>query len=108
MFQSSNNEHSELGISTNFDCNEITSTTQSISIGDLLNIGLFIHSNSGTNTTHEITIQISVDDVNWFDTSLSVTGLGYIEGTTVAAYIRAKATVVEGQASTVDLELISK
>jgi len=84
------------------------STTDSLYINGNTSIGMYVYANSGTNTTHVITIQISMNGSDWQDSSYTVTGAGFVEGTTSAQYIRGKVTTAQGALSTCDIHIASK
>lgn len=90
------------------DTNVLNATTSSIETFDATYVAVFVVDKAGAHTTHVITLQVSPDNVNWFDTSLTVTGSpGKINGTLcIANYVRGKVTTVEGAVSTVDITLI--
>jgi len=85
------------------------STTTPIETSDRVYVGLFVANVSGTSATHVTTVQISADNVNWFDTSCTITGEGASEGMLlIGEWVRAKVTTVEGAASTADITIVIK
>ncbi|MBL4820131.1 MAG: hypothetical protein JKY98_03935 [Gammaproteobacteria bacterium] len=69
----------------------------------------FVVANTGTHATHVITMQVSPDGTNWFDTSHTITGVGNLHNIGCAAeQIRCKVTTLEGATSTVDITIIIK
>ncbi|MEE9304394.1 MAG: hypothetical protein V3U84_11525 [Thiotrichaceae bacterium] len=99
--------HKTISSTENIDANA-SSTTASLDINGNDAVGLFVSAVSGTNTTHIITLQESVDDSTFFDSSLFVNQLGSVEGTVTTEFVRAKVTTVEGAASTVTVSISSK
>ncbi|MBL4891458.1 MAG: hypothetical protein JKX91_06485 [Rhizobiaceae bacterium] len=88
---------------------DATTTTSSVIVGDNSLIAIFITANTGTHATHVVTLQISPDGSNWFDTSHTITGVGQLHNITcVAIEARAKVTTNEGATSTIDIDIITK
>ena len=94
---------------TAFDTNNNGATTTSISMHDALYVSLFVKAASGTHSTHVITIQMSPNGTDWYDTSSTLTGAGKITNVLcIAAYVRAKVTTSEPGTSTVDVIMVVK
>jgi len=92
------------------DANAI-STTVSVVVGDNNLIAMYVAASAGStsNTTHEVTLQISPNGTTWFDTTHQITGVGDIHDITcVAANARLKVTIVEGAASSIDIFILTK
>lgn len=92
------------------DANAI-STTVSVVVGDNNLIAMYVAASAGSasNTTHQVTLQISPDGTTWFDTTHQITGVGDIHDITcVAVNARLKVTIVEGAASTIDIFILTK
>lgn len=101
---SSYDQSSDLAIDAN-----ASTITSAIEIGDTSMIGVYVQSASGTHGTHVLTIQLSPDGNNWFDSTHTITGLGNLhEITCVALNARCKITTVEGATSTIDVFLITR
>ena len=97
------------GTQLNIDANANT-VTQSIDMSSAKDISFQVIANTGTHATHVVKLQVSMDDSNWFTTSLSVTGTGITSSSffNIARFARLKVTTVEGAASTVDLTMQAK
>ncbi len=95
----------QLGIDANAN-----TVTQSLDMSRARDVSFQVIANTGTHATHVVTLQVSMDDTNWFTTSLSVTGTGVTSSSffNVAKFARLKVTTVEGAASTVDLTMQAK
>lgn len=92
-----------------FDVNSTSSVTDSIEMEGSSSLGFYVTANTGTNATHVVTLQISMDDTNWTATAHTVTGAGNIHNLMcVTRFVRLKCTTAEGSPATVDLVLIVK
>ena len=91
-----------------FDSNVLNGTSGSLYINGNSLVGIYVVDATGAHTTHVLTAQISTDDANWFTTSNTVTGEGYVEFTTASQYVRVKLTTAEGGTSTCDISITSK
>ncbi|MBL4940969.1 MAG: hypothetical protein JKY81_04825 [Colwellia sp.] len=86
-----------------------SSTTGEVVVGDGNLIAMYVAANTGGNTTHVVTLQISPDGSTWFDTNHQITGVGDIHDITcVAANARCSVTTVEGSTSTIDVFILTK
>jgi len=94
--------------SEGLNTNSTSSVTDSMYINGNQTLGVYVYADTGTHAAHIVTIQISMNDIDWIDTPYSVTGAGYKEGTTVAQYMRAKVTTAEGSNSTCNVHIASK
>ena len=103
----SHSDYSELQIS-GIDTDNNGAVTSSLYINGNKTVGVYVTAVTGSHATHVLTVQVSADDSNWFDSSSTVTGIGFVEFDTIAQHVRAKVTTAEGSASTVDLFLTSK
>ncbi len=90
------------------DTDVVDGVTNSLDINGDSHVGVYVNSISGAHANHIVIIQCSVDKTNWFDSSITVTGLGSAEGTTVCQHIRAKVTTAEGAASSSNVTLSAK
>jgi len=106
FFSASHSDSNELE-TEGVDCNAST-TTASLYINGNTNVGLYVYAASGTHGTHVTTKQFSMDGSTWQDSTYTVAGTGFVEGTTVSSYIRAKITTVESASSTCDIHIASK
>ena len=94
---------------TGLNANSLGAVTTAIELDEDEHLGIFILDNSGTHATHVITIQASPDNTNWFDTSYTLTGTGFLNNTTIITrYIRAKVTTAEGAASVINVCVVGK
>ena len=93
---------------TGLDANT-TTLSNSLDVSDNKSIAYSISSNTGTHSTHIITLQCSLDDSEWFDTNSSITGLG-VENNIfiITQFVRLKVTTNEGDTSTVDIIIQGK
>jgi len=103
----SHGDYSEKQI-TGLDTNNSGAVTASLYINGNKTIGIYVHAATGTHGTHVLTVQVSADDINWFDSSNTITGIGYVEADTIAQYVRVKVTTPESATSTCDLYITSK
>ena len=94
---------------TGFDANNTASVTSSIKMDGSSSLGFYIADNTGTHATHEIEIQVSLDNSTWLDTNIIITGIGVLASLMcVTNFTRAKCKTAEGGVSTVDIDLIVK
>lgn len=90
------------------DTNNLGAVTDSVEIGSLSVVGLYVSGVSGSHTSHVITLEISPDDVEWFDTEHKVLGVGNVHDAKCACfYARAKVTAAEGSASLSKVQIIT-
>jgi hypothetical protein len=105
---SGNSSNYDKQVDLNLDTNANSTTTPITTEGATL-AGVYVVSNSGNHTNHIITLQVSPDGVNWFDTEHTITGAGNIhEELCISEELRCKVTTIEGSASTVDITIIIK
>ncbi len=91
------------------DANHTDSVTGSLAITNQTIFSLYVDPNTGDNTKHEIILQSSSDDENFYDNGAKVTGCGVADDDTlVTNFVRAKVIVAEGTASTVDITIIAQ
>ena len=103
----SHSDYSEKDIA-GFDANVVNATSASLYINGNKTVGVYVHAVTGTHGTHIITIQISANNTDWFNSTSTVTGTGFVEFDTIAQYVRIKATTAEGAASTCNIKIASK
>ncbi len=89
------------------DANAATSTV-ALELDAVRNVFLSVEDVSGTHATHIVTLQMSADGTTWHNSTLTVTGLGFVEGTINARFVRATVTTLEGGAGVVDLIINAK
>jgi len=64
-------------------------------------IGVYVCGITGTHATHIITLQISPNGTDWFDTADTITGEGYVkQDLIISDQARVKVTTTEGATST--------
>jgi len=101
------NEYDDVA-ETGVDANA-TSTTEPVEVGANSLMGMYVKAASGTHATHIVTLQISPDGTNWFDTTHTITGTGDLHDIRcVAVEARVIVSTVEGGASTIDINLITR
>ena len=108
MFLSASHSDGSTLATPAMNTNSVGTATNSMYVNGNIKIGLYVYADTGAHANHIMTLQISMDGTNWQDTALTVTGVGFIEGTTVSEYIRAKVTTAESAASTCDVHISSK
>jgi len=68
----------------------------------------FVVGKTGSHSTHEVTLQISPNGTNWFDTSKTLVGLGPKSPfDCICINVRVKVTIAEGSASTCDIYIVA-
>jgi len=88
---------------------DATTVSASLEIKENYNLCFDVLANTGTHSTHVVTLQISSDDSTWTDTAHIITGVGIKDNVqTAARYVRLKVTTNEGAASTVDWHIQAK
>lgn len=93
---------------TGIDVNAATTTT-SLHVDDNKKVAFHVVAATGTHATHVITLQCSLDDINWFDTPTTITGLGVKNNIDIIThFVRLKVTTNEGSAATVDIIIQGK
>ncbi len=98
-------EHIETGL----DANSVGAVSASLEIKENTVTSMQVIANTGGNTTHQIDLQCSTNNVNWHNVGSGVIGVGIEDALTVGArYIRARVSTAEGGASTVDVYLQAK
>ena len=93
---------------TGLDANATTTST-TLDVQDNANVAFSIVGASGTHATHVVTLQCSLDDSAWQDTSSTVTGVGVVDNVSITTrYVRLKVTTDEGGTSTIDIIIQGK
>jgi len=99
-------------VTIGLDANDLSSVTPALDIKNNLNISFSVLEKTGSHSNHVFTFQRSTDNVNWDDTSGTITaGTTYTVKAGITAtvrYMRIKCTTVEGSASTVDIVINAK
>lgn len=93
------NSQTSFELSQNLDTKILNSTTASLEILNCKQISLWVSEVSGNHSNHEITLEYSADDINWFEGTGSVISIGYAvaENTEFVKYVRAKCTTIESE-----------
>ena len=93
-----------------FDTDNSGAVTDTLYINGNRTVGVYVHADTGANTTHVITMEVSANGTDFFTTNptVTITGLGYEEFDTIAQHVRGKVTTPEGGTSTVNVTLTSK
>ena len=93
----------------NLDTNSTSTVSSSLDIGENQYISFCVVANTGENANHVMTLQISFDNITWYSTATTLTGVGFIQNVQVTArFARLKVTTAEGESSTVDIYLHAK
>ena len=101
-------EHFSELIQAGIDANATTTTT-TLHVDDNNKVAFHVVAATGSHATHVITLQCSLDDSNWFDTSSTITGVGVVTNVDVSThFVRLKVTTNEGSASTVNIIIQGK
>lgn len=88
------------------DTNVLDAASTSLDVGKATMAELVIVGKTGTHGTHVVTLQTSPNDIDWLDTSVTVTGAGRaIHNPCPCAFLRVKITTAEGAASTCDIHI---
>ena len=97
------------GTQLSIDANAST-VTQALDMAKAKDVSFQVIANSGAHANHVLTLQVSMDETNWFTTSLKVTGTGVTTSSffNIARFARLKVTTLEGAASTVDVTIQAK
>ena len=87
-----------------------TTLGTALALNEAKHVGIYIKANTGSNTTHVVTLQVSADDgTTWYDTNHTITGIGNIhDALCIATHVRFKVTTLQGATSTVDITIIAK
>jgi len=107
-----NNDNLVLQTTTGLNTNSLVSVTTSLDVSENLYVTWAVIANSGTNSSHVMELQCSLDDTNWFAMSpaVEITGTGMNCGDVPfpAQYARVKVKTVEGASSTVNIIINAK
>ena len=103
----SHSDYSEKDVN-GFDTDIVNATSGSLYINGNKTVGVYVHAATGAHATHVITVQISANNIDWFDSTSTITGTGFVEFDTIAQYVRIKVTIAEGAVSTCNIKIASK
>lgn len=94
-------------IDTTLDANTLDAVTpDTICMEGCSVFTLFVAADgAGTHATHQVTLEVSPDGSDWFQTSHAITGLGMVTATLTGSEARAKTTIVEGSPSSVKVTI---
>jgi len=96
-------------IKTGLDSDNTSSVTETFDISENDFLSWQVLAKSGSHSSHILTLQCSFDDVNWQNTSSTITGVGFKNNVQMTTkYMRVKVTTAEGSASTVDVIIQAK
>lgn len=93
------------------DGNDDTEVTEALDLQGNKNLAVDIAANTGGNTTHVCTVQLSFDKTTWqgFTVAKTIAQLGFLDDfTTNAKYIRVRVSTAEGGASSIFVRIHSK
>jgi len=83
-----------------------SSATAAIDLELAKEVFFTVEDDTGSHTTHVLTLQMSADGTNWHNHgSAAVTGLGFSSGTVGARWCRIAVTTLQGGASTVNVRV---
>ena len=72
-------------------------------------LGVYVSAISGAHDVHEVTVYISPNGDDWFETDYAITGIGNLHKITcVSMFAKCKITTAEGAPSTVKINMISR
>ena len=93
---------------TGLDANATTTST-SLDVQDNENVAFSIVAATGTHATHVVTLQCSLDDSAWQDTTTTQAGVGVKDNVPITTkFVRLKVTTDEGGTSTIDIIIQGK
>ena len=73
---------------------------------DATYVSMDVKADTGAHANHIVTLQMSFNGTDWFDTANTITGVGRKTNILcIAPYVQAKVTTVEGGASTIDVTI---
>ena len=95
------NSHTDAAL----DANALTAGT-TMPTHDATYVSIDVKADTGAHANHIVTLQVSFNGTDWFDTSNTITGVGRKTNVLcIAPYVRAKVTTVESGSSTIDLTI---
>ena len=87
--------------------NSLGAFSSPLEMEGMVYVGMYVCGDSGSHSSHVVTLQVSPNGTDWFDTNDTVTGTGFVkQDLIVATEIRAKVTTAEGATSTCKVYLI--
>lgn len=96
-------------IETSKNTNSTSTATTGLDISEQKLVAMAVLGTTGAHDNHEVELQCSIDNTNWFGTGKKITGVGLKDGISIAArYVRLKVTIAEGATSTVTLVVQAK
>ena len=83
--------------------------TESLPLDDQRLIGFYVNPESGSHNNHILILQVSGNDIDFYDTPAALTGCGAMPDQWYSAnYIRLKIATPEGGASKININIIAK
>lgn len=96
-------------LNSGLDADDTATITNEQSMGSGTLVGLYVKTATGVSSTYRITLQISPDGTNWFDTTHTITGQGQLHDITcLASSVRAKVSTAAGSATTIDVFILTR
>ena len=84
----------------------IEGVTDSLTLGDQRLIGFYVNAESGTHNNHILTLQVSSNDSDFYDTTATLIGCGTMPDKWYSAnYVRLKIATPEGVASKINIQI---
>ncbi len=91
------------------NANSTETESSSFEVKAYTNVAMFVIGLTGAHKNHVVTVQVSPDNKNWFDSTKMVQGIGFVDYENYPArFIRAKVTKVEGRTSTINITFYAK
>ena len=91
------------------DVNDSNAVTGEFALGNCTLVTVFVEGVTGTHASHELTVEVSPDNVFWVQTPIKVTGADtFIGGDLVAEFMRLSVSNTEGSASTVNVYVVAR
>ena len=90
--------------------NSLAAVTASLNVQTQSSIAWTVQGATGTHASHEITLQLSLDNINWINTSSVLARVDVLSVNTdlVIGYVRFCVTKLEGATSTVNIVVNTK
>ena len=93
---------------SNIDANQI-GYTNSLELNDQRLIGFYVNNETGSHNNHQLILQVSSNNSDFYDTSASLIGCGAMPDQWYSAnFIRLKIATPEGGASKINIQIIAK
>ncbi len=91
------------------DANTLGAKGEPLDLRETCAIFFCVTGASGDHDNHVVGLEVSADKVNWFNVDkFDITGIGCVEGSTNARYVRVVVKTVEGAESTIEARVVSK